>query len=74
MKNIIFILFLSLLTSCSKEYKPENRIEEDVSFLADDKLEGRQTGTPGELKAAEYIQNRFKDLGLTAKGTKDKST
>jgi Zn-dependent M28 family amino/carboxypeptidase len=69
MKNIIFILFLSLLTSCSKEYKPENRIEEDVSFLADDKLEGRQTGTPGELKAAEYIQNRFKDLGLTAKGT-----
>jgi Zn-dependent M28 family amino/carboxypeptidase len=71
MKNIIFILFLSLLTSCSKEYKPENRIEEDVSFLADDKLEGRQTGTPGELKAAEYIQNRFKDLGLTAKGTND---
>ena len=69
MKNIIFILFLSLLTSCSKEYKPENKIEEDVSFLADDKLEGRQTGTPGELKAAEYIQNRFKDLGLTAKGT-----
>jgi Zn-dependent M28 family amino/carboxypeptidase len=71
MKNIIFILFLSLLTSCSKEYKPENKIEEDVSFLADDKLEGRQTGTPGELKAAEYIQNRFKDLGLTAKGTND---
>ena len=69
MKNIIFIIFLSLLISCNKEYKPENKIKEDVSFLADDKLEGRQTGTPGEIKAAEYIQNRFKDLGLTAKGT-----
>ena len=69
MRNIIIILFISLLTSCNKEYKPENKIKEDVSFLADDKLEGRQTGTPGEIKAAEYIQNRFKELGLTAKGT-----
>ena len=69
MKNIIFTIFLSVLISCNQEHKPENRIKEDVSFLADDKLEGRQTGTPGELKAAEYIQNRFKDLGLSAKGT-----
>ena len=69
MKNIIFIIFLSVIISCNKEHKPENRIKEDVSFLADDKLEGRQTGTPGELKAAEYIQNRFKNLSLSAKGT-----
>jgi len=69
MRNIIIIIFLSLLTSCNKEHKPENKIKEDVSFLANDKLEGRQTGTPGELKAAEYIKNRFKKLGLTAKGT-----
>ncbi len=69
MRNIIFIIFLLLLTSCNKEYKPENKIKEDVSFLADDTLEGRQTGTPGELKAAKYIKNRFKELGLTAKGT-----
>ena len=71
MKNIILILFLSFLTSCNKEYNPENKIKEDVAFLADDKLEGRQTGTPGEIKAAAYIQNRFKELGLTAKGTND---
>jgi hypothetical protein len=69
MKNIIFILFLLIAISCNKVYTPENKIKEDVSFLADDKLEGRQTGTPGELKAAEYIQNRFKDLGLLGKGT-----
>lgn len=69
MKNLLILIFLSLLISCNKEYKPENKIKQDVSFLADDKLEGRQTGTPGELKAAEYIKDRFKKLGLTPKGT-----
>jgi len=69
MKNLIILIFLSLLISCNKEHKPENKIKEDVSFLADDKLEGRQTGTPGEIKASEYIKNRFEKLGLTPKGT-----
>lgn len=70
MKNIIFVLFLLITISCKQVHTPENKIKEDVAFLADDKLEGRQTGTPGELKAAEYIKNRFKELGLTAKGSK----
>lgn len=69
MKNLIILIFLSLLISCAKEYKPENKIKEDVSFLADDKLEGRQTGTPGGEKASKYIKNRFESLGLTPKGT-----
>ena len=34
-----------------------------------DALEGRQTGTNGEQKAAKYIAERFKNLGLTPKGT-----
>jgi hypothetical protein len=53
---------------CKPDYKPENKIKEDVSFLADDKLEGRQTGTVGEKKASEYIAGRFSNLGLEAKG------
>jgi len=69
MKNLLILIFLSLFISCNKEYKPENKIKEDVSFLADDTLEGRQTGTPGEIKASEYIKNRFEKLGLTPKGT-----
>ncbi|WKD85703.1 Aminopeptidase YwaD [Polaribacter huanghezhanensis] len=69
MKNLLILIFLSLLVSCNKEYKPEHKIKEDVSFLADDKLEGRQTGTPGEMKASEYIKSRFEKLGLTPKGT-----
>ncbi|MFD2542954.1 M28 family peptidase [Lacinutrix gracilariae] len=70
MKHSILILFLVLLNSCKKEVViPEVSIKEDVTFLADDALEGRQTGTVGEQKAAEYIAKRFQDLGLQAKGT-----
>lgn len=57
--------------SCKSEKNQLNRIQEDVTFLASDNLEGRQTGTQGEKKAAKYITNRFKELGLQAKGTKD---
>jgi len=41
----------------------------DVSFLASDALEGRQTGTKGEVKAATYISQRFQEIGLSKKGT-----
>jgi hypothetical protein len=69
--NKIFILWIfMLLMGCKSENQPEDKIKEDVSFLADDKLEGRQTGADGEKKAAEYIAQRFSELGLEAKGTK----
>ncbi len=70
MKYSILIVFLILLSSCKKDIViPEVSIQEDVAFLADDALEGRQTGTAGEQKAAVYIAKRFQDLGLHAKGT-----
>jgi hypothetical protein len=69
MKKIsLLVLFLTLI-GCKKEYSPENKIKEDVAFLADDKLEGRQTGTEGEKAAAEYISERFKELDIEPKGT-----
>ena len=69
MKRLLIILFFTSLIACKKEYVPENKIQEDVAFLADDKLEGRQTGTKGEKEAAEYLAKRFKELGLEPKGT-----
>ncbi|GGG94800.1 aminopeptidase [Polaribacter pacificus] len=69
MRNILFLLFLSLVISCKQENKQKVSIESDANFLASDALEGRQTGTDGEKKAVEYIQKRFKDLGLEGKGT-----
>ncbi|SDS37363.1 PDZ domain-containing protein [Polaribacter sp. KT25b] len=69
MRNILFLIFLCFLISCKPSINQETRIKEDVTFLASDKLEGRQTGTKGEKEAANYIVKRFKELGLTKKGT-----
>lgn len=69
MKKIsLLVLFIPLL-GCKQEYSYKNKIKEDVAFLADDKLEGRETGTKGEQAAAAYIVERFKELGLQPKGT-----
>ena len=70
MKNWMFLLFLASMLSCKNESKVvDNKIKEDVAFLADDKLEGRQTGTRGETLAADYLVERFKAIGLQPKGT-----
>jgi aminopeptidase YwaD len=44
-------------------------LERHVKYLADDKLEGRRAGTPGEKLAREYISNEFKEIGLIPKGS-----
>jgi hypothetical protein len=40
-----------------------------VQFLADDRLEGRRTGTPGEQKALEYIVEQYRQIGLEPAGS-----
>jgi hypothetical protein len=40
-----------------------------VKFLADDSLEGRNTGSEGHRKAAEYVATAFKNVGLTPAGS-----
>ena len=35
-----------------------------ISFLADDLLEGRETGERGQQMAAHYIRTQFKRMGL----------
>ena len=77
MRNIqYFILLLSFIIffACkSTENIPPvdylTSLKADVTYLADDALEGRKVGTPGELKAAEYIAKRFKSIGVKPKGT-----
>ncbi len=63
-----FILFISII-SCNNNISYENRIFDDINYLADNKLEGRQTGSEGEQIAADYIADRFKILKIDAKGT-----
>jgi hypothetical protein len=46
-------------------------LKEHVRVLASDEFEGRETGTEGNLKAAEYIADKFKSFGLPAIGDND---
>lgn len=39
-----------------------------VRYLADDRLEGREVGTNGERCAADYLVERFRELGLAPAG------
>ncbi len=41
-----------------------HRLLADVRYLADDRLEGRLTGTPGADTAAAYVARRFAEVGL----------
>jgi len=68
MKKIIVPLFLIIALGCRNEQASRIALEEDVAFLASDSLGGRETGTAGEQKAAEYLQNRMSQLGLRPKG------
>jgi len=68
MRYLLIISFLLSIYSCSNTATSVS-IKDDVTFLASDELEGRQTGTEGEKKALAYISKRFEELGLTGKGT-----
>jgi len=40
------------------------QLQDDISYLASDALEGRRTGTEGERKAAEYIERRYQQMHI----------
>ena len=47
-------------------------LNKDLSVLASDEYEGRETARPGQKKAAKYISERFKQIGVepgTRKGS-----
>jgi Zn-dependent M28 family amino/carboxypeptidase len=48
---------------------PAERWWAHVAFLADDRMKGRETGSPEHREAAEYIARHFKDVGLQPGGT-----
>lgn len=42
-----------------------------LNILAADNMEGRETGQPGQKRAAEYLRKQFEGLGLPAIGDND---
>ncbi len=68
----IFVIVNVIAQKNSKEDKKAiENLQKNISFLADDKLEGRRTGTAGEKLAYEFISNAFMQAKLLAKGTEN---
>jgi len=71
-KHLLFLcvaLFLSASIYAQAQWgfspaETKERLQSDIIFLSSDELEGREAGTPGEMKAAEYIRNEMKEAGL----------
>jgi hypothetical protein len=55
------------LEQALQRVRPEG-IRANVAFLADDLLEGRQTGTRGYMLAAKYVAAQFEEMGLKPAG------
>jgi len=79
MYKLLFTFFLLGLWSCSEpaeddrasklttEITPSD-IETHITYLAQDSLQGRETGTAGEAIAARYIADHFLQFGLQPLG------
>ncbi len=70
---LLSLLFLpAAITNAQKLKKSEQQIVTNlktyIGYLADDKLEGRRTGTAGEKSAATYVARHFEAAGLVPKG------
>jgi aminopeptidase YwaD len=74
MKKMFFFLCSAIVFNAeAQKLKKEDRavmsnLQQHVYFLADDKLEGRRTGTTGEKLAAHYISEAFGKAGLQPGG------
>lgn len=71
--KFIYLSLILFLIACSPKTKlgdatPEQAIKIDIMTLASDEMEGREIGTKGEQKAADYIISRLKNIGLTPAG------
>ena len=64
----ISLLLTAGLTACGSIYPAENisstQVIKDITFLAGDPLKGRANFSPEIDKAANYISQRFADIGL----------
>lgn len=69
----LFVAFLFVAPSFAQKLKKSEteivqNLKSYINYLADDKLEGRRTGSPGEKLAAEFIENQFRQIGLAPMG------
>ena len=80
MKKLLLIILLIPLFSLAQSKKKKLKMEQQanteiaanlklhVQYLADDKLEGRRTGTQGEVLAMQYICKQYEQIGIEPRG------
>ena len=72
---ILVFLSVSFFADAQKLKKEDKQLlahlQAHIQFLADDKLQGRRTGTEGEKQAAAYISTEFQKVGLSPKGSQE---
>ncbi|MET0466138.1 MAG: M20/M25/M40 family metallo-hydrolase [Chitinophagaceae bacterium] len=71
--KVAFSLILLATAGSAQKLKKTDKLiisnlQTHISYLADDKLEGRRAGSAGEKLAMEYIAEQFKNIGLAPKG------
>ena len=67
---LAFLLIIISASAQSPDFAAEGKAWwAHVQVLADDKLEGRNVGTPGYERAVEYVESQFKAIGLKPAGT-----
>ncbi|TQV86566.1 M20/M25/M40 family metallo-hydrolase [Aliikangiella coralliicola] len=64
LKPVLMVLFFSYFQNAVASSISLENVTKDVTFLADDKLGGRATDTAGIELAADYISQRFNQIGL----------
>lgn len=75
MKYLLFILLFSAFGNLfaqnliKTDEETINSLEQNLSYLASDRLEGRLMGSRGEKLAYEFLIDNFQSLGLTPKGS-----
>lgn len=63
--SLVLLLLQSLATCRVEDRSPsQQRILQDIKYLASDELEGRGVGTKGLDAAADYIRKQFQAAGL----------
>jgi Zn-dependent M28 family amino/carboxypeptidase len=77
-RNLVFLLATLSIAACGKPDEAEapaadgvittDALEAHVAWLADDAREGRMAGEPGYDVSAQYVADRFAELGLEPGG------
>jgi Zn-dependent M28 family amino/carboxypeptidase len=67
---IVSLAFGSLILIAQSDQQLGERWWQHVKVLADDKMEGRETGSPGMKRAADYVVSQLKKSGVQPAGTK----